>query len=190
MAKKVRKSSGRLKPAEIAEIFDRFAAANPYPLGELAVHQPYTLAGGRGPLGTGDRCEREPGDRTLFELEDTPAKRCRARRNETQRICGAPSASSTPRRRTSSALSQLLIERHSGKVPRTREELQALPGAGRKTANVVLNVAFGRTNHRGGHPIFRVGNRTGLAPGKMCRLGRGRGSKRKCPDRSGAPITG
>jgi endonuclease III len=64
------------------------------------------------------------------------------------------------------ALSQLLIERHGGEVPRTHDELQALPGVGRKTANVVMNVAFGEATIAVDTHIFRVGNRTGLAPGK------------------------
>jgi len=64
------------------------------------------------------------------------------------------------------ALSNLLLERHGGQVPRTRDELQALPGAGRKTANVVLNVAFGEKTIAVDTHIFRVCNRTGLAPGK------------------------
>ncbi len=61
---------------------------------------------------------------------------------------------------------QLLLERHGGQVPRTRDELQALPGVGRKTANVVLNVAFGEPTMAVDTHIFRLGNRTGLAPGK------------------------
>lgn len=61
---------------------------------------------------------------------------------------------------------QILVERHGGQVPRTREELEALPGVGRKTANVVLNVAFGQPTMAVDTHIFRVGNRTGLAPGK------------------------
>ena len=64
------------------------------------------------------------------------------------------------------ALSHLLIERHGGQVPKTHEELQALPGVGRKTANVVMNVAFGEATIAVDTHIFRVGNRTGLAPGK------------------------
>jgi endonuclease-3 len=63
-------------------------------------------------------------------------------------------------------LSRLLIERHGGKVPHTHEELQALPGVGRKTANVVMNVGFGHATIAVDTHIFRVGNRTGLAPGK------------------------
>jgi endonuclease III len=61
---------------------------------------------------------------------------------------------------------RLLIERHGGQVPRSREQLEALPGVGRKTANVVLNVAFGEPTMAVDTHIFRVGNRTGLAPGK------------------------
>ena len=64
------------------------------------------------------------------------------------------------------ALSKLLIERHGGEVPRTHEELQALPGVGRKTANVVMNVGYGEATIAVDTHIFRVGNRTGLAPGK------------------------
>ena len=64
------------------------------------------------------------------------------------------------------ALSQLLIDKHGGEVPRDRDALEALPGVGRKTANVVLNVAFGEPTIAVDTHIFRVGNRTGLAPGK------------------------
>jgi endonuclease-3 len=64
------------------------------------------------------------------------------------------------------ALSRLLVERHGGEVPATREALEALPGVGRKTANVVLNVAFGEPTIAVDTHIFRVANRTGLAPGK------------------------
>ncbi len=61
---------------------------------------------------------------------------------------------------------RILVEQHGGEVPKTREELEALPGVGRKTANVVLNVAFGEATMAVDTHIFRVGNRTGLAPGK------------------------
>ena len=64
------------------------------------------------------------------------------------------------------ALSRLLVEKHGGKVPHTHEELQALPGVGRKTANVVMNVGFGEATIAVDTHIFRVANRTGLAPGK------------------------
>ena len=64
------------------------------------------------------------------------------------------------------ATCRMLVERHGGEVPRTRAELEALPGVGRKTANVILNVAFGEPTMAVDTHIFRVGNRTGLAPGK------------------------
>jgi len=67
------------------------------------------------------------------------------------------------------ALCERLIERHGGEVPRTREELEALPGVGRKTANVVLNTAFGEPTMAVDTHIFRVSNRTGLAPGRNVR---------------------
>ena len=67
------------------------------------------------------------------------------------------------------ALSRLLVDRHGGEVPREREALEALPGVGRKTANVVLNVAFGEPTIAVDTHIFRVGNRTGLARGKTPR---------------------
>ncbi len=64
------------------------------------------------------------------------------------------------------ALSKILLEKHGGQVPGTREDLEALPGVGRKTANVVLNVAFGESTLAVDTHVFRVANRTGLAPGK------------------------
>ncbi len=67
------------------------------------------------------------------------------------------------------ALSQILLDRHGGQVPATREALEALPGVGRKTANVVLNVAFGQDTMAVDTHIFRLSNRTGLAPGKTVR---------------------
>jgi endonuclease-3 len=68
--------------------------------------------------------------------------------------------------RNVAALSQILLDEHGGKVPRTREALEALPGVGRKTANVVLNVAFDELTIAVDTHVFRVANRTGLAPGK------------------------
>ena len=77
-------------------------------------------------------------------------------------------------------LSRLLLERHGGQVPREREALEALPGVGRKTANVVLNVAFGESTMAVDTHIFRIGNRTGLAPGRTPREVED-GLVRRCP---------
>ena len=82
--------------------------------------------------------------------------------------------------RNVAALSKLLLERHGGQVPRDRAALEALPGVGRKTANVVLNVAFGENAMAVDTHIFRLGNRTGLAPGKTPREVED-GLMRKCP---------
>ena len=101
----------------------------------------------------------------LFMIADTPAKMAalgEARLIEFIKTIGL----FRTKAKNVIALSKLLLERHGGQVPRTREELQALPGAGRKTANVVLNVAFGMKTIAVDTHIFRVGNRTGLAPGK------------------------
>src|SRR5208283_2862180 len=68
------------------------------------------------------------------------------------------------------ALSSQLLEKHGGEVPRDREALEALPGVGRKTANVVLNVAFGENTMAVDTHIFRLGNRTGIAPGATTRV--------------------
>jgi endonuclease III len=82
--------------------------------------------------------------------------------------------------RNVAALARLLVERHGGEVPADREALEALPGVGRKTANVVLNVAFGQSTMAVDTHIFRLGNRTGLAPGKTPREVED-GLVRKCP---------
>mgnify|MGYP000228434448 CR=1 FL=1 len=78
------------------------------------------------------------------------------------------------------ALSRLLLERHGGQVPADRAALEALPGVGRKTANVVLNVAFGQETMAVDTHIFRLGNRTGLAPGKTTRAVED-GLVKRCP---------
>jgi endonuclease III len=82
--------------------------------------------------------------------------------------------------RNVAALARLLVERHGGQVPRDREALEALPGVGRKTANVVLNVAFGESTMAVDTHIFRIGNRTGLAPGRTPREVED-GLVRRCP---------
>ena len=110
--------------------------------------------------------------RELFPVANTPQKMLalgvRAARATTSR----PSACTAPRRRTCIATCRILVEQHGGEVPRTREALEALPGVGRKTANVVLNIAFGEPTIAVDTHIFRVANRTGLAPGKNAARGR------------------
>ena len=89
------------------------------------------------------------------------------------------------------ATCRLLVERHGGEVPRDREALEALPGVGRKTANVVLNIAFGEPTIAVDTHIFRVGNRTGLAPGKTPRAVEDSSCWRSPrPSSAGMPTTG
>jgi len=88
------------------------------------------------------------------------------------------------------ALSHILVEQYGGEVPRDRAALEALPGVGRKTANVVLNVAFGEPTIAVDTHIFRVANRTGLAPGKTPLAVEMRSRRAPPPNTSATPITG
>ena len=106
---------------------------------------------------------------SLFRLADTPAAMLAARASTGCPATSSPSGSTTARPRTSSPPARLLLERHAGEVPTSREELESLPGVGRKTANVILNTAFGEATIAVDTHIFRVANRTGIAPGKTVR---------------------
>ena len=88
------------------------------------------------------------------------------------------------------ATCRILLEQHGGEVPRTREELEALPGVGRKTANVVLNTAFGEHTMAVDTHIFRVSNRTGIAPGKTCWKSSANSRSSYRPNICSTPITG
>jgi endonuclease-3 len=101
----------------------------------------------------------------LFALADTPARMAALGEERVRDLIKTIGLFNT-KAKNIIALSQRLVAQHGGEVPRTREALQALPGVGRKTANVVLNVAFGEPVIAVDTHIFRVGNRTGLATGK------------------------
>ncbi len=164
MDRKARRPRGPLKPAEIAEIFDRLAAANPDPRGELAFINPYTLlvAVVLSAQATDAGVNKATGP--LFEVADTPQKMLKLgedRLKDHIRTIGLYNTKS----RNIMRLSRILVERHGGEVPRDRAVLETLPGVGRKTANVVLNVAFAEPTMAVDTHIFRVCNRTGLAPG-------------------------
>ncbi len=155
----------RLSRIEIAEIFRRFAAANPEPKGELEYVNPYTLLVAVVLSAQATDAGVNKATRGLFAKADTPAKMVALGE------AGVAAAIRTiglyrNKAKNVIALSQQLIDRHGGEVPRQREALEALPGVGRKTANVVLNTAFGEPTIAVDTHLFRVGNRTGLAPGK------------------------
>lgn len=166
--KPARARRSRLSGAEVEEMFARLAAARPAPESELAYGNPFTLlvAVVLSAQATDAGVNRATGP--LFEAADTPDKMValgEARLRNYIRTIGLY----RNKAKNVIALSRKLVAEHGGKVPRTREALEALPGVGRKTANVVLNVAFGEPTIAVDTHIFRVANRTGLAPGRTPR---------------------
>ena len=154
-----------MKKADIALFYDRLAATIPEPKGELDYINPYTLlvAVVLSAQATDVGVNRATGP--LFKVADTPQKMLalgEARVRDYIKTIGLFNTKA----KNVIALSRLLIERHGGDVPRDRAALEALPGVGRKTANVVLNIAFGEPTIAVDTHIFRIGNRTGLAPGR------------------------
>ncbi len=151
--------------AQIAEAFRRFKAANPEPKGELQHINPFTLLVAVVLSAQATDAGVNKATPALFALADTPEKM--AALGETQvRDLIKTIGLFRNKAKNVVALSQKLIAEHGGQVPRSREALEALPGVGRKTANVVLNIAFGEPTIAVDTHIFRVGNRTGLATGK------------------------
>ena len=151
--------------AEIEEAFRRFQAANPEPEGELEHVDPFTLLIAVVLSAQATDAGVNKATPALFAAADTPAKM--AALGETKvRDYIKTIGLYRMKAKNVVALSKKLVEEHGGKVPPSREALEALPGVGRKTANVVLNIAFGEPTIAVDTHIFRVGNRTGLATGK------------------------
>jgi len=151
--------------AEIAEAFRRFEAANPVPRGELEHINPFTLLVAVVLSAQATDAGVNKATPALFKLADTPAKMVKLGEARVRDLIKTIGLYRTKAKNVI-ALSRTLVEEHGGKVPHDREALEALPGVGRKTANVVLNVAFGEPTIAVDTHIFRVGNRTGLAVGK------------------------
>ena len=152
-------------PAEIEEAFRRFAAANPDPRTELASINPFTLLVAVVLSAQATDAGVNKATPALFALADTPEKMAALGEARVRDLIKTIGLYRTKAKNVI-ALSQQLVAQHGGKVPHDREALEALPGVGRKTANVVLNVAFGEPTIAVDTHIFRVGNRTGLAVGK------------------------
>ena len=154
-----------MKPANVTEFYSRLRDLEPAPKTELKYINAYTLlvAVVLSAQATDVGVNKATGP--LFAVVDTPEKMLKlgeaGLKNyiKTIGLFNAKAANVI-------ALSKILVEQHGSQVPATREALEALPGVGRKTANVVLNVAFGQHTIAVDTHIFRVGNRTGLAPGK------------------------
>jgi endonuclease-3 len=151
--------------AEIEDGFRRFQAANPLPVGELHYVNPFTLLVAVVLSAQATDAGVNKATPALFAAADTPAKMVELGEERVRDLIKTIGLFRTKARNVI-ALSRLLIEHHGGEVPRSREALEALPGVGRKTANVVLNIAFGEPTIAVDTHIFRIGNRTGLATGK------------------------
>jgi endonuclease-3 len=152
-------------PDQIVEIFARFAANDPDPRSELQYKNPYTLLVAVVLSAQATDKGVNKATATLFEKADTPEKML-ALGEETLREAIKTIGLYRTKAKNVIALSKALIEQHGGEVPKEREQLEALPGVGRKTANVVLNVAFLKPTIAVDTHIFRVANRTGIAAGK------------------------
>ena len=155
----------RLPKEDVEAIFGAFAAANPEPKGELEYVNAFTLLVAVVLSAQATDAGVNKATRALFAVADTPEKMVGLG------VEGIENYIKTiglfrGKARNVHALSQLLIDKHGSEVPQTREELEALPGVGRKTANVVLNIFFKQPTIAVDTHLCRVGIRTGLAPGK------------------------
>jgi endonuclease III len=159
---------GQTKPwtaVEVEEAFSRFRKANPEPRGELQHVDPYTLLIAVVLSAQATDAGVNKATPALFRAADTPAKMVALGEERVRDYIKSIGLYRTKAKNVV-ALSRKLVDEHGGVVPPSREALEALPGVGRKTANVVLNNAFGEPTIAVDTHIFRVGNRTGLAPGK------------------------
>ncbi len=159
---------GRPKPwtaAEVEEAFRRLRAANPEPRGELEHINPFTLLVAVVLSAQATDAGVNKATRPLFAVVDTPAKMVALGEAKLRDFIKTIGLFNTKAKNVI-ALSEKLIAEHGGQVPAARAVLETLPGVGRKTANVVLNMAFGEETFAVDTHVFRVGNRTGMAPGK------------------------
>jgi endonuclease-3 len=154
-----------MNPAKRRRIFERLRAANPNPTTELVYRSPFELLVAVVLSAQATDKSVNKATESLFKKFNTPEKIAAlgvAGLEEQIRTIGL----FRTKAKNVIALSKLLIEKHRSEVPADREALEALPGVGRKTANVVLNTAFGQPTVAVDTHIFRVANRTGIAPGK------------------------
>jgi endonuclease-3 len=150
---------------QVFEFFRRLAEANPSPTTELDYVNPYTLLVAVVLSAQATDASVNIATKPLFERIKTPQQMVDFGEDRLREAIKTIGLFNTKAKNVI-ALSQALIDQHGGEVPPTREELQTLPGVGRKTANVVLNTAFGEETFAVDTHVFRVCNRTGLAPGK------------------------
>ena len=157
-----------MNPAKRLEIFTRFRDANPHPTTELEYTTPFELLIAVLLSAQSTDVGVNKATRRLYPVANTPQAILDLGEDGLKRYISTIGLFNAKAKNVI-ALCRLLIEKHGGEVPRTREALEALPGVGRKTANVMLNTAFGEPTIAVDTHIFRVANRTGLAPGKDVR---------------------
>ena len=163
-----RKESRQARAARTEKIFERLAAANPAPKGELKYVNPFTLLVAVVLSAQTTDAGVNKVTPALFATADTPEKMAAL---GVERLAERIKTIGLYRTKAKNviALSRAIVERHGGQTPRDREALEALPGVGRKTANVVLNTAFGEPTLAVDTHVFRLANRLGIAPGKTPR---------------------
>ena len=146
-------------------IFERFHAANPEPRGELHFKNPFELL--IAVILSAQATDKSVNLATdqLYQRANTPESLLKLGQKGLQRYVKSIGLYRT-KAKNIIATCKILLDEHGGTVPQTREALEALPGVGRKTANVVLNIAFGQPTIAVDTHLFRIGNRTGIAPGK------------------------
>ncbi|MFM9881784.1 MAG: endonuclease III [Burkholderiales bacterium] len=154
-----------MNPAKRVEIFKRLRAANPEPKTELVYHTPFELLIAVVLSAQATDKSVNIATRSLYEIANNPAAMLELGLDGLTQHIKRIGLYKT-KAKNILATCALLLERHDGQVPRSREALESLPGVGRKTANVVLNVAFHEPTIAVDTHIFRVSNRTGIAPGK------------------------
>lgn len=154
-----------MKKAAVADFYLRLAELNPEPVGELEWRNPYTLLVAVALSAQATDVSVNLATRKLFALADTPEKMLRLGEDGVREHIKTIGLFNTKAKNVV-LMARQLIDRHEGEVPRDRDALERLAGVGRKTANVVLNTAFGEPTIAVDTHVFRVSNRTGLAPGK------------------------
>jgi endonuclease-3 len=154
-----------MNPEKRRKIFERLREANPDPTTELVYRTPFELLVAVVLSAQATDKSVNKATQGLFREFDTAQKISRLSAEKLETYIKTIGLYRTKAKNVV-ALSKILVERHGGEVPAVREALEALPGVGRKTANVVLNTAFGQETMAVDTHIFRVANRTGLAPGK------------------------
>lgn len=154
-----------MTPAALHSFFTTLRAANPLPVTELEYTSVFELLAAVLLSAQATDVGVNKATRRLFPVANTPSKILALGQDGLESYIKTIGLYRSKAKHLMETC-RILVEQHGGEVPRTREELEALPGVGRKTANVVLNVAFGEPTMAVDTHIFRLGNRTGLAPGK------------------------